>query len=202
MWGAPRLGKLPSGEDCSVIVLDTEGIGGIESDSQYDARIFSLALLLCSSLLYNSMGSIDEAAISNLSFVAQLSSHIHIGTRDEDTEVDSAEPQDDAASFHKIFPSFTWVIRDFALKLVDDDGDEITGSQYLNNALMPVKGFDKQTVERNRIRSMLSNFFSVRDCITLVRPCSEEAALQQVDAIPFSDLRPEFQGEAKFLRFS
>ena len=78
MWGAPKKSKLPSGEECYVIVLDTEGIGGVESNAQYDARIFSLALLLCSSLIYNSMGSIDEAAISNLSFVAQLSQHIHL----------------------------------------------------------------------------------------------------------------------------
>jgi hypothetical protein len=84
MWGAPKKSQLPSGEECYVIVLDTEGIGGTESNSQYDARIFSLALLLCSSLIYNSMGSIDEAAISNLSFVAQLSQHIHISNKEGD----------------------------------------------------------------------------------------------------------------------
>ena len=120
MWGAPKKSKLPSGEECYVIVLDTEGIGGVESNAQYDARIFSLALLLCSSLIYNSMGSIDEAAISNLSFVAQLSQHIHISNKGEESdgreEVDeTTSSQDDSLEFSRIFPSFTWVIRDFAL---------------------------------------------------------------------------------------
>jgi hypothetical protein len=31
----------------------------------------------------------------------------------------------------KIFPSFLWVLRDFALKLVDLEGNRITPKQYL-----------------------------------------------------------------------
>jgi len=193
--GAPRSSILPNGEECMTIVLDTEGIGGVESDAQYDARIFSLALLLCSSLIYNSMGSIDEAAISNLSFVAQLSSHIRISNPQG-----ADHDQDDSADFNKIFPSFLWVIRDFALELVDEDGDVMSELQYLNKALNQVKGFDKQTVERNRIRSMLSSFFSHRQCLTLVRPCSDEDALQQIDNVPFVNLRPEFQHAVARLR--
>jgi hypothetical protein len=108
--------------------------------------------------------------------------------------------QDDSMEFSKIFPTFTWVIRDFALGLVDEDGDPISGTQYLDNSLKPVKGFDKQTVERNRIRSMLSSFFSKRQCMTLVRPCNDEDALQQIDNIPFTDLREEFQRSMKELR--
>ena len=112
MWGEPRKSKLPSGAPCYVIVLDTEGIGGVESDSQYDARIFSLALLLCSTLIYNSMGSIDESAIGNLSFVAQLSQHIRISKQKDgnDKALGGGEKLDDETSeFHKIFPSFKWV---------------------------------------------------------------------------------------------
>ena len=113
MWGAPRKCKLPSGAPCYVIVLDTEGIGGVEADSQYDARIFSLALLLCSTLIYNSMGSIDEAAISNLSFVAQLSQHIRISgseSSENRMKADTKEMrEDEIQEFHKIFPSFIWV---------------------------------------------------------------------------------------------
>ena len=141
------------------------------------------------------MGSIDETAIGNLSFVAQLSNHIHISKQQSD-----GNPQDETSQFHKIFPSFMWVIRDFSLNLVDEDGDPITGTQYLNNSLQPVKGFDKQTSERNRIRSMLTNFFSARQCVTLVRPCNSEESLQQVDKIPFTELRSEFQSGMQHLR--
>ena len=68
------------------------------------------------------MGSIDEAAISNLSFVAQLSQHIHISHKEDDGNEKSVSEggddviiHDDSLQFNKIFPTFTWVIRDFAL---------------------------------------------------------------------------------------
>ena len=56
----------------------SRGLGGLEADVHYDTRIFSLATLLCSTLVYNSLGSIDENAINNLSFVANLAQHIKV----------------------------------------------------------------------------------------------------------------------------
>jgi hypothetical protein len=46
-----------------VLVLDTEGLGALDEDSNHDVRIFSLAILLSSYVLYNSVGSIDENAL-------------------------------------------------------------------------------------------------------------------------------------------
>ena len=57
----------------NVIVVDSEGFGGLDEDNNHDSRIFSLALLLSSFFVYNSMGSIDENALSSLSFVANIS---------------------------------------------------------------------------------------------------------------------------------
>jgi hypothetical protein len=200
IWGTPIPGQLVSGEKCSIIILDTEGIGGVEGDSKYDARIFSLAILLCSSLVYNSLGSIDETAISNLSFIAQLSHHIRISSSAaEGPGHDDADGEEDVSNFCKIFPSFVWVVRDFALQLVDSDGDPITPTQYLNSALEQSPGYDKATLERNRIRNMLSAFFPDRTCVTLVRPISDEAALQQVDLIPYDQLREDFRDSMAIL---
>jgi hypothetical protein len=196
IWGTPLEGKLSTGEKCAVIILDTEGIGGVEGDAKYDARIFSLAILLCSTLVYNSLGSIDETAISNLSFIAQLSNHIKITSSNPNAKDD----EEDAAEFFKIFPSFIWVVRDFALQLVDTDGDPITPTQYLNSALEQTSGYDKATMERNRIRSMLAAFFPERACVTLVRPISDENALQQVDLIPYEQLRDDFRSSMDTLK--
>jgi len=41
-----------------------------------------------------------------------------------------------------------WVIRDFALQLVDDDENEINSKQYLENALRPVE-LSKEQMENN-----------------------------------------------------
>jgi hypothetical protein len=45
------------------LIVDTEGIGGLDEDNNHDMRIFTLAILLSSYFLYNSMGSIDENAL-------------------------------------------------------------------------------------------------------------------------------------------
>ena len=70
LWGAPVRTTLATGEPCTIVLLDVEGLGGLEADSHYDTRLFALAALLCSTLVYNSLGAVDEHAISNLAFVA------------------------------------------------------------------------------------------------------------------------------------
>lgn len=76
IWGAPINGQTPDGKPINVLVVDSEGIGGLDEDNNHDMRIFSLALLLSSYFLYNSVGSIDENALSNLSLVTNISKHI------------------------------------------------------------------------------------------------------------------------------
>jgi hypothetical protein len=56
------------------LVVDSEGIGAFNEDQNHDTRIFLLALLLSSFFIYNSMGTIDENALQNLSLIANLSS--------------------------------------------------------------------------------------------------------------------------------
>lgn len=94
-----------------MIVIDTEGLGAFDEDENHDAKIFLLALLLSSLIIYNSVGTIDETALNSLSLVINLSKKIQLKNKKE-----SAEDIDELAS---IFPSFLWVLRDFTLKLVD-----------------------------------------------------------------------------------
>ena len=63
MWNKPIIGKNESGDPLHILLLDTEGIGGMDEDANHDMRIFTLALLLSSYFVYNSMGSIDENAL-------------------------------------------------------------------------------------------------------------------------------------------
>ncbi|CEG43278.1 guanylate-binding n-terminal domain containing protein [Plasmopara halstedii] len=193
LWGQPQRHTMADGKDVWVLMLDTEGMGGLEASQQYDARIFSLATLLCSRLIYNSHGSVDEKAISGLSFIAQLAKNIKVNATTEKGETDN---EDDIMQFHSFFPSFLWVVRDFTLDLVDEDGDSITSSDYLERALAD-QPRTPGNMERNRIRTMMKDFFRDRDCVTLVRPVHDESKLQQVDALPIEDLRPEFQQQLR-----
>jgi hypothetical protein len=66
--------------------------------------------------LYNSVGSIDESALSNLSLVINLTKNIHIKSKGSNEEIDTEE-------YGTYFPSFMWVVRDFTLMLVDNEGE-------------------------------------------------------------------------------
>ena len=74
-------------------------------------------------------------------------------------------------------PSFMWVVRDFALKLVDSHNNPISQRDYLENALELQKGLSDQVEQKNRIRRQLKMFFRERDCWTLVRPSESEKDL-------------------------
>jgi len=78
VWGTPIKGHSPDNEPINILVIDSEGIGALDEDQGHDTRIFSLAILLSSSFIYNSVGNIDENAIENLSFVVNITKNIQI----------------------------------------------------------------------------------------------------------------------------
>lgn len=170
-----------------MIVVDSEGIGGLDEDEDHDIRIFSLAVLLASSFLYNSVGSIDETALQNLSLVTNLTKHITSKTNgaEEGTSPD-------------LMPSFTWVVRDFTLQLVDQEGEPITQQDYLEKALEDRKGADEQ----NHVRKELKRVFPNRSCCTLIRPLTNEEDLQNLTEMDLSELRSDFVEQVVNLRRS
>ena len=167
--------------DYGVVIIDTEGLGAMTATDTHDARIFSLALLLSSMFMYNSKGTIDQPAIQNLSLVANISEHIRCG-------------DDDLSTF---LPSFLWVVRDFALDLVDEQGHAIDQKDYLEQALRPVSGAPE---DKNRVRSSLRTYFRHRDCHTMIRPCDDEHVLKNLNEQPDGVLKAEFLAQAKVLR--
>jgi len=120
IWGTPIQGQTKDGKPINILVVDSEGIGGLDEDNNHDMRIFSLAMLLSSYFLYNSVGSIDENALANLSLVTNLTKHIQFRS-----SISSSNEEDDLDSLIDYMPSFMWVVRDFALQLCDEDGNDI-----------------------------------------------------------------------------
>jgi len=59
----------------------------------------------------------------------------------------------------KTFPSFLWVVRDFALRLEDRNGNEITSKKYLENALSEKHGCSETIENKNRVRRIINGFF-------------------------------------------
>lgn len=68
-------------------------------------------------------------------------------------------------------------MRDFALQMVDPQGNSIASKEYLENALELQRGLSDQIEQKNRIRRMIKHFFRERDCMTMVRPVELESEL-------------------------
>lgn len=105
VWGRP----IKVSEDLHSLLIDSEGLNSCErGDQTIDMLIFTLAILLSSQFVYNSMTAIDENALEALSLVCNLSRSIHV----------TAKPQvigEECSEYAAHFPSFMWVIRDFSL---------------------------------------------------------------------------------------
>jgi hypothetical protein len=184
LWSETLTAQGPDNRDVKVVVLDTEGIGAPTADATHDTRIFALGLLLSTFFIYNSVGSIDEQALSNMSLVTNLSKQLR-----STNEADLSD-----------YPAFLWVVRDFALQLMNQEGKPIGSTEYLEDALRDVDGAHPTADAKNRIRACLRSFFPVRDCFTMVRPCTNETQLQTLDQLPNKSLRPEFVHQAVELR--
>ena len=140
------------------IVMDTEGLGSLEEGENTDTKIFLMAMLLSSYFIYNSVGSIDEKAIQSLSLIINLSKLLQKGNSKDVEDIVSC------------FPSFLWLVRDFALRLEDLEGRKIQPKEYLENALKFQTGSSEVVARKNSIRKELINFFKDRDCFMLIRP--------------------------------
>lgn len=64
-----------------------------------------MSMLLSSYFIYNSVGSIDEKAVQSLSLIINLSKMLQTGS------------EKDKQDIMNCFPSFLWLVRDFALRL-------------------------------------------------------------------------------------
>lgn len=226
IWPQTFKSENPDEEDLEVLVLDTEGFGGINENQNHDTRIFIFSLLLSSMFIYNSIGSIDENALQTLSLIVNLAKNIQLGEAKNVSELqrnvsDSlvsdisqnvsqnitrrqsglGQLDQSEESIADNFPFFLWIIRDFCLELKDSFGNPITSKNYFENALKgPVNGNQNSSDGKNKIRTMIKQYFKSRDCVTMVRPVEKEADLQNLDNLDDSQLRPEFVLQIKKTR--
>lgn len=179
IWGSPIILS-----NKTLILIDTEGLGSINRDQTIDMIIFSLSVLISSTFIYNSMGVIDEQALEDLSLVCKLTQHIHVKSHQGTASADT---------YAQYFPKFIWVLRDFSLQLVDDDGNSISSNTYLSNCLVPVEDSGEESKQKNTIRKILREFFRDKECVTFVRPVHQEKKLRNIQEVPFEELRKEFK---------
>ncbi|KAJ8271619.1 hypothetical protein COCON_G00104780 [Conger conger] len=180
MWCVPH----PCRDDQALVLLDTEGLGDVEKgDQANDNWIFSLAVLLSSTFVYNSMGTINNEAVMSLHYVTELTEHIKVKSSE-------AQEGDTADEFLHFFPTFVWAVRDFTLELTMG-GQAITANHYLENSLKLVKGNSRHVVSSNGARECIRNYFPTRKCFVFDQPASKEK-LRIIDKLTDADLEPDF----------
>ncbi|XP_070342887.1 guanylate-binding protein 6-like [Equus asinus] len=183
MWCVPHPSKL----NHTLVLLDTEGLGDVEKgDPKNDSWIFALAVLLCSSFVYNSMSTINHQALEQLHYVTELTELIRAKSSPRPDEVQ------DSTEFVSFFPDFIWTVRDFTLEL-KLDGHPITEDEYLENALKLIPGKNPKVQASNLPRECIRLFFPKRKCFVFDRPINDKALLADIENVSENELDSKFQ---------
>ena len=161
-----RKTPLQASPTLTTFAIDTEGISSLSANEDHDVKILSLALLLSSCFLYNSVGAIDDQALQSLNLMTKVSEYVRA-----DVESRDAAP-----------PRFFWCLRDFSLRLESADGVACDEAEYLEAALAQSQGGESD--ERNRVREAIKTTFPRRSLVTLVRPAGEHAAPRPQEGQP------------------
>jgi len=185
-----------------VLVFDSEGFGSLEEpDQNYDYRLFLIINLFTELLVFNCKLAIDSLVNQRLALVTQMTKQIIAkrvkapGTSDADAERQMAQ----------YFPRLIIVIRDAQLKLEDKQNRPITANQYLENAWesaeapapapaldesgAPIAAVVPATVD---IKADMRNCYTKRACVVMPQPVNNNKFLEFVNALPASQLAPEF----------
>lgn len=185
MWCVPH----PKKSDHILILLDTEGLGDVEKgNNQNDSWIFSLAILLSSTFVYNSIGTITQHAMDQLHYVTELTDRIRAKSSP------AVDGMDDSADFMSFFPDFVWTLRDFTLDL-EADGQTIKPDEYLELALKLKKGTSEKDKNYNLPRLCIRTFFPKKKCFIFDQP-TQRKKLSKLETLHDDELDPEFVQQA------
>ncbi|XP_045863830.1 guanylate-binding protein 4-like [Meles meles] len=189
MWCVPHSTK----KNHTLILLDTEGLGDVKKvDPKNDSWIFALTVLLSSTLIYNSMGTINHQALEQLHYVTELTQLIRAKSSSTSEEVK------DSTEFVSFFPDFVWTVRDFTLELKIGEAP-ITEDEYLEDALklVPEHGTNPKIQNSNMPRECIRQFFPKRKCFVFDRPTSDRNLLFHLEEVPEDKLDSTFQEQSK-----
>eukprot|EP01041_Mallomonas_annulata_P004452 gene4452-8871_t len=184
MWISNTKSK---GRDVTLITLDTEGLFAQSKEGTHDAKIFSLAILFSTTLIYNCLpGALDDNSVACLALMNKLPEIIrNLPGTGHSLEFDEN-------IFRKLTPSFCWLLRDFERSLVDSTGLEVTPLQYMEEFLQSRSGYDRKSLESTRLKKILTTLFPDRMCKVLARPLFDEVSIKHIERCPAEMLRAEF----------
>ena len=185
IWGQPATITLNSGLNISLFFLDTEGFSANNVSENYDAKIFAVATLLSSHLLYNSVKIIDQSDIDYLEVLARRTQLFALRSQMSQSKWTQDFNQDLLS-----FPPLIWVVQDFYQDTIDGE----TPQQWLHRLM-------KSNIRENENYqvSILDIFKSV-DCHTLFLPATSKKLLNNLEYANEGQLTLEYKHERDNLK--
>ena len=130
---------------------------------RHDNQIFLIIILLSSLFIFNSIGAIDRTAFANLDIILKIIKTIKIKSTFE---------EENGKELSEFLPALIWVLQNSNLKLEDKNGNTLTEKQYMEKELELANGSTDSIEEKNRITTMIKNYFPERDCFIMMNPYS------------------------------
>lgn len=128
VWGMP----LSAGAGMNVLLLDTEGLAAPGNTPDYDAKIFAVATLLSTHIIYNSVKIVDKQSLDYLQVLARRAQLFALKSL-------LVNGQDNIESMIR-FPPLTWVVEDFFQDMVDGE----TPTEWLHRLMEEQGTVDSQ----------------------------------------------------------
>ncbi|XP_076316462.1 uncharacterized protein LOC143228907 isoform X2 [Tachypleus tridentatus] len=184
MWGKPVLMDLDTGQQVSVIFLDTEGFAANNISENYDAKIFAVATLISSHLIYNSVKIVDQSDIDYLELLARRTQLFALRS-----QMSRVKWTDDFIHDLLSFPPLIWVVQDF----VQTTAEKETSKEWLHRLM------DTHSRENENYEISLLDIFKSVDCHTLFIPAVKKRFLTDLSQAREEDLTEEYIEERNSL---
>lgn len=187
--------QLKGADGSEVWLMDSEGFFGPGVGESYDAKVFTVASLLGSHLVYNTVKIIDQQAVNLLEILvtqAQL-----FGSRT------TVQARNNAPEFllTESFPPLTWVVQDFVQELPTQFKQE-GPIGYLSTYLEASSGENGiPSVRGNETReTILTKTFREVRVGHLFLPATSKEQLQDLSRLKWDQLTEEYRSEIGLLQ--
>ncbi|KAF4745603.1 hypothetical protein FOZ63_012033, partial [Perkinsus olseni] len=142
----------PDGSE--IWLMDSEGFFGPQVTETYDAKIFTVATLLGSHLVYNTVKVIDQQAVNLLEMLARRAQLFRVRSLAPSAGVEEgaesiAVASSDIPAFlsAKSFPPLTWVVEDFVQDMAASQGG---ASQAMNESAIATEWLKSYLTEDSK----------------------------------------------------
>eukprot|EP01116_Phalansterium_solitarium_P017223 TRINITY_DN4181_c0_g1_i1.p2 TRINITY_DN4181_c0_g1~~TRINITY_DN4181_c0_g1_i1.p2 ORF type:complete len:835 (+),score=350.23 TRINITY_DN4181_c0_g1_i1:178-2682(+) len=191
VWVLPT--NLTATDGSRVLLLDTEGFFGSDASEAYDAKVFAVAALLSSHLVFNSIKLVDQQTVDYLELLARRTQLFQLKhsrlAPDTATSAPLIVPGDE-------FPELTWVVEDF----VQDIG-QASPQDWLREYMQRHRDLD-QDRSKPKVHGLDQVFSQGLNCHTLFLPATKRSELQDLSKVPLDQLTPEFKEDLVRLKAS